>query len=80
MAQGVQAIHAWQADIEQSQVWRISVGYCQGIFSVSSSSDRITGLLEVKGQAATQESIIIYEQDALGHVLTISSKFPGWSS
>ncbi len=71
MLDGVQAVHAGQADIEQHQIGRRLVSQSQGGLGVGCGAGAEASLLEVEGQAAAHQGVIIDQQNMFRHKVII---------
>lgn len=60
VAQGIQAIHAGQPNIQEDEVrWGLA-SHCQCVFRIRGSAYGETGLLKTKSQTPAQKCVIIY--------------------
>jgi len=69
--QSIQTIDAGKADVKQDQVGMVSSGQRQGVLGVRTAAYPIACLLQIEGQAASEQRIVIDNEEMSRHVATI---------
>jgi hypothetical protein len=67
LAQGIQAVHAGQTDIQNDKIGRGVSDKCQGVLGIGSGMDLVACLLQMKCQTPAHERIVVNKQNGSRH-------------